>query len=161
MKQSKFRLTAELSPADFLYHPVWVQFEDPDDFDLITSWGVDGAWLKKELRSFDGFNEGYTHPFYPLLDFSGWRFYGYFVGARFTLSNGHHVQGYVADTHCFAWFLTNGVITINKNQPELAKKAAFQLQQAFSASGSVFPMNYTLATEVPGRPIDGVLDSFW
>jgi hypothetical protein len=45
-------------------HPVWARFDEPDDVEVIVSWGINRAALLKQLEEL---HDGSDHAMYPVL----------------------------------------------------------------------------------------------
>ena len=157
-----FRLTTQVRRQDLEEHPVWTAYEDPDDRTAILSWGIDGDWLTRTLCSFAGFEQGYAHPFYPVLDLATSSGGILLVKAEITFANGQRALGQTYGSHAFGIFVGEDCVLFNLNLAREAAASAAVVLRAYSRDREgLFPARCRRAIDVPGEERVLELDDFW
>lgn len=150
-----------MTPVGLLRFPLWTTIRDLEDMEAIAGYGVAEEELSRELARFDGWKEGYDHPWYPVLDLDR----GHspeLVRAQFTLPDGASRLGYLIDTFCFGIFFEEEAYIFNKNLPDLAKTEAERMANAMKLAPTLGDIRYE-ASLVPNESsiTTGTIKAFW
>lgn len=157
LTRATFRL--ELAPNEVALrdHPVWASYTEPNDGAVIASWGVDPSWLEQSLRSFDGFDQGYTHPMFPVLDYAAACELSHLcVAADFTLANGAALLGFLVETHAFGLFIDGGIEMFNPYLRAWAREAAGRVEQRLGSPA--FPARWTARASCAEAGLSGTVE---
>ena len=147
-----------LSRACFDAFPAWSEFYDPEELDLIASWGVPREWLNSQV---DKLHEGSSHAHYTILDLDNLPHDNMriFLKAEFKHSCGARIDGFImnADAYCISIFIGNEEYHFSRNSllrdEAEARKRTVERQLGIA---SLFPLEYhTEFVDRNGKKIEG------
>ena len=119
--QFELRHESEMSAALMAQHPLWAQYHEPDDIEVIASWGISRATVESALESV-GWSDSYIFPVLQSTDVS--RFYFFYAAATFRAADGTHFAGFVSDfVPTSLWVFHNGErLLLSLDDPELTQE---------------------------------------
>jgi hypothetical protein len=155
--QFQFIPQSELSEQCLRTHPVWIAWENPEQDEEISSWGVDvaAAW-KKAPPSEDA---EYCFPYLgqepPAL------VRGVYLAATAHLASGQTLFGYLTGGYAFAVFYCGKTFLFNVNAAIHGKETAEHLGRSLNtAANSIFPIAFEPASSLyKGKEVE--YQSFW
>jgi len=155
--QFQFIPQSELSEQCLRAHPVWIAWEDPEQDEEISSWGVDvaAAW-KKAPPSEDA---EYCFPYLGQKPPALVR--GVYLAATAHLASGQTLFGYLTGGYVFAVFNCGKTFLFNVNAAIHGKETVGHLGRSLNtAANSIFPIAFEPASSLyKGKEVE--YQSFW
>lgn len=141
----------------FKNYPIWIVYEDPEQDEEISSWGVDleKAWEEKAVNPEDEY-------YFPYL---GTQEPGLVRGAKVYCSvktnGGKELSGVLIGGFAFSVFASGKQFIFNRNMPDFGAKSNRELCSAIGAKEqSVFPLTFTtIASCFAGKSVSH--DKYW
>jgi hypothetical protein len=132
-----FRVKPEhlLGEKDFIEHPVWATYYEPDDIETLESLGFDAGQVQAALEPLN-LSDDYSFPL-P-VEAAGSPFHYLFLSVRAQTKGGNQLVGYITGA-CLAVFFQGNCYHFNPNLQARSLDNAFALAAALNES-MVFPM---------------------
>ncbi|MEW8441870.1 MAG: hypothetical protein AB2689_27300 [Candidatus Thiodiazotropha taylori] len=146
----------DLTETTFFQCPIWMLYEDPDQDEMIKSWGVDleKAWETKEETE----ENEYYFPYLGKEKLSLTR--GIYLYCMADLASGHQLFGYLTGGFAFCVFYKGKKYLFNKNMPDFGKETAAQLADALANNiNTLFPIKFKPVSYL--SPGEVMLEKFW
>lgn len=136
----KFIGIEELTEEIFKAHPVWILYEDPEQDEEISRWGVDldQAWSWKNENQDNEYYFPYLGTQEPAL------VRGTKVYCSVQTSSGKKLTGLLTGGFAFSVFASGEQFSFNRNMPDFGTTSSTELCSAISArEDNVFPLSFT------------------
>jgi len=131
----KLKSIAELSEIDFVEHPVWGCYYEPDEIDTLTEFGFDKQEIQLALRTVD-YSDAYAFPL-PIAAV-GADFKYLYLSATFITPTGIRLVGYLTGP-AIAVYYEGARYVFNHALPNYWQKTERELNMELT-NGAVFPM---------------------
>lgn len=128
----------EMSAALLQMHPVWAQYHEPADIDVIVGWGVPREVVEAALELVD-WSDSYLFPVLRPEDAA--RFYSYHAATLFRTAGGVSLEGFVSNSvPSGAWFFdVGGHLYLSAEYPEVTEDDERVLQASLDG-GPIYPL---------------------
>ena len=135
----KFVCIQDLTENLFKAHPVWILYEDPEQDDEISSWGVnlEKAWEEKTENPENEYYFPYLGTQEPGLA------RGTKVYCSVKTNSGKELSGVLIGGFAFSVFVAGKQFIFNRNMPDFGAKSSEELCSAIGANEeNVFPLTF-------------------
>ena len=136
----KFISIEELTQDAFKQYPIWIMYEDPDQNDEITSWGVDfdRAWENKTSNK----EEEYYYPYMGEIEPPLVR--GTNIYCKVKTKSELGLFGLLIGGFAFVIYSGNEKFQFNINMPDIGRKKSKELCRNLGINeNELFPLSFT------------------